>query len=371
MIKKILILLLLTSTIKVVAQEPFVHPGILHSQESLDRMKKLVKQEKQPNLMAFEELSSNKLAEVDYIVRGGYDSVAREKDKNLYLAQINADCAAAYYNALMYSITGDKAHAKKTVKILNAWSYKLKAIVRKDKELLAGLDGDLFVNAAEIIRYTYPDWDPKDIKQCEKMFLEVFYPVVKTYAEWANGNWGNSCLKTAMGIGVFCNNREIFNDAVAYYLKGKGNGSLPNYVFLSGQCQESGRDQAHTQLGLGNLAECAEIAFNQGFDLYGALDNRLLKGFEYTAKYNLGEEVSFVPTWDVNHKYYFKKISEENRADWRPIYEMVYNHYVNRKRLMAPNIKKVIEKNRPETAGPRPVDQPGYGTLSFAIPEPK
>ena len=53
----------------------------------------------------------------------------------------------------------------------------------------------------------------------------------------------------------------------------------------AGQCQESGRDQ-----GLQCLTCClAEAcgAYNQGLDLYSA-KLPIVKGFEYTAKYNLG-----------------------------------------------------------------------------------
>ena len=70
-----------------------------------------------------------------------------------------------------------------------------------------------------------------------------------------------------------------------------------------GQCQESGRDQQHTQLGLGHLAEACEVAWNQGLDLYGESDNRLLKGFEYTARYNLDQDVPFVPYAEVTGHY--------------------------------------------------------------------
>jgi hypothetical protein len=53
----------------------------------------------------------------------------------------------------------------------------------------------------------------------------------------------------------------------------------------TGQLQESGRDQAHAQLGIGLLAALCETARNQGDDLYSTDDNRLLKGFEYKASY--------------------------------------------------------------------------------------
>ena len=67
-------------------------------------------------------------------------------------------------------------------------------------------------------------------------------------------------------------------------------------------------------LGLGCLSEIAEIAWTQGRDLYSALDNRLMKGYEYLAKSNLGYEVPFF-TWNITGikkkkiRYYRTKFS--------------------------------------------------------------
>ena len=169
-----------------------------------------------------------------------------------------------------------------------------------------------------------------------------------------------------MAIGVFCDDRALFDRAVDYYHNGAGNGRLTHYIFdESGQCQESGRDQAHTQLGLGALADACEIAWNQGVDLYGEADNRLLKGFEYTARYNLGQDVPFVPHVDTTGKYRHKKISDITRGQFRPVYEMVWNHYQNRRGIPAPFTRQAAEKERPEGAGPGS-DHPGFGTLLFS-----
>ena len=133
-----------------------------------------------------------------------------------------------------------------------------------------------------------------------------------------------------MAIGIFCNDRDIFQQAVDYYYTGSGNGAIAHYIINeTGQCQESGRDQQHTQLGLAHLAEACQIAWNQGLDLYNAADNRLCKGFEYTAKYNLGFEVPFVNHIDTTGKYRHTKISRRDER-FRPIWEIVWNHYHNR-----------------------------------------
>ena len=107
-----------------------------------------------------------------------------------------------------------------------------------------------------------------------------------------------------LAIGVFCDDHEMFNRAVEYYYHGAGDGAITHYIInAAGQCQESGRDQSHTQLGLGQLAEACEIGWHQGLDMYGADDNRLLAGFEYTAQYLLGNDVPFEPHTDTTGKY--------------------------------------------------------------------
>lgn len=200
------------------------------------------------------------------------------------------------------------------------------------------------------------------------MFREVVLPPIRDFATFANGNWDAACIETVMAIGVFCDDRELFDGAITYFRAGKGNGRLTNYVFNeSGQCQESGRDQQHTQLGLALLAQSCEIAFHQGVDLYAEADNRLLKGFEYTARYNLGQDVPFVPHTDTTGKYRHKKISTEGRGSLRPIYEMVWNHYGVRRSTPAPFTKQAADKLRPEGAA-WTGDHPGYGTLLFSLP---
>lgn len=61
---------------------------------------------------------------------------------------------------------------------------------------------------------------------------------------------------------------------------------LPYYIFKNGQCQESCRDQGHTLCGVMMYAHLAEMCWNQGEDLWGAFNNRILKGIEYSFRVN-------------------------------------------------------------------------------------
>ena len=116
------------------------------------------------------------------------------------------------------------------------------------------------------------------------------------------------------------------------------------------------------------MAEACEIVWHQGLDLYGTEDNRPLRGFEYTAKYNLGQDVPFAPYTDVTGKNKAKLISRQGRSRPRPICEMVWNHYARRRVLAAPFTQRAAMKVRPEGAA-WSADHPSFRTLLFTLPE--
>lgn len=352
-----------------VAGREFAHPGLLHSREDVARMRQRVAAGDEPWKSGFEVLRADACSRADWRLRGPRDTVTRCPSGSRGNSEMVLDGNAAYQNALMWCVTGDEAHARKAVEILNAWSRVLVRMDGRDVQLSAGLNGFKFANAAELMRHTYPAWQAEDIARCEKMLKEVVYPSVANFALHANGNWDAACIKTVMAIGVFCDDAELFDRAVRYFRAGKGNGRLTHYVVNdTGQSQESGRDQQHAQLGLGLLAEACEIAWTQGVDLYGECDNRLLKGFEYTARYNLGDDgVPFAEHIDTTGKYRHKKISADGRLRLRPVYEMVWNHYENRRGVPAPFTRQAAEKIRPEGAA-HGSDHPGFGTLLFTVP---
>ncbi len=345
----------------------FIHPGLLHSQADLDRMKAAVAAGQEPVKSGFEVFKANAQSQVTYKMRGPMVTVGR--NPTVGQGTYDTDSNAAYQCAIMWCLTGDVTYANKSKEILNAWSSTLKSITGRDAVLMAGLGPFKMVNAAEIIRYTNTGWSEAEIQQSERHFKEVVYPVIEDFAPFANGNWDAAAIKTLMAIGVFCNDRTIFERALRYYVNGSGNGRLTCYIVNEdGQCQESGRDQQHTQLGLALLGDCCEMAWNQGLDLYGYANNRLLKGFEYTAKYNLGEDVPFVEWLDRTGKYHHRQISSDGRGHLRAVYEQVYNHFVNRVGVPAPYTQKAAEKIRPEGPGLPSADHIGFGTLLFSRP---
>lgn len=362
-----LLILLLAVAPPAFADFTFVHPGLLQSREDLARMKIAVAAKSEPTFSGYEVFCTDAHSQLNYKIRGPLATVGRNPTvgQGIY----DSDANAAYQCAIRWCLTGDRAYADKSEKIIDAWSATLKSITGRDAVLMAGLGPFKMVNAAEILRYADAGWSPAEIQQAEAHFRNVVYPVIRDFAPFANGNWDTAAMKTMMAIGIFCNDRPMFERALQYYVHGAGDGRLTHYIINeAGQCQESGRDQGHTQLGLAHLGDCCEMAWHQGLDLYGYDDNLLLKGFEYTAKYNLGEDVPFAETWDRTGKYHHTIISTISRGRLRPIFEEIYNHYVNRMGIPAPFTQRAAESLRPEgPAGPG-ADHVGFGTLLFTRP---
>ncbi|MFC9911395.1 putative Ig domain-containing protein [Streptomyces sp. NPDC127197] len=349
----------------------FAHPGLLHSRADLARMKSAVAQGRDPIASGFAAMAADFRSQHTYAVRNTGQITTWGRGPTDNTSQAVTDAAAAYQNALMWAVTGDVRHADKARDILDVWAASLTGITGADGQLGAGIQGFKFVNAAEILRHSgYDGWSRESVLRCERSFTDVWYPALSGYCLYANGNWDIAALRTILAIAVFCDNRVMFEDALRFAAAGSGNGSvLHRIVTAAGQGQESGRDQAHEQLAVGLLADAAEVAWQQGVDLYGFADDRILANFEYFARYNLGDNsVPFTPDLDRTGKYIKLTVSDRQRGVIRPLWEMAYAHYAGRLGKPAPYSKKVIFRG---TDGARVVegyqeDHPGWGTLTYA-----
>ncbi|GGT23076.1 alginate lyase family protein [Streptomyces griseoviridis] len=364
------------------------HPGMLHNAGDLNRAKVRVAAGQDPWLKGWNRLTSNAHAQSGWtprpratVVRGG----TRENYTMLY-----NDIHAAYQNALRWRIGGTTANGDTAVAILNAWASQLKAVEgNADRFLAAGIYGWQFANAAELVR----DHADFDLDAFKKMMLDVFYPMNDDFLTHHNdayitnywANWDLCNVGSLMAIGILCDDRAKFRRAVQYMKTGAGNGSLPHAVpflyedvdgYALGQWQESGRDQGHTLMGMGQMGAICEMAWNQKVDLYGWDDNRFMKAAQYVAKYNLGQDVPFTTyTWGTGQRGSMMSqtvISEAGRGGVRPVWDLLHYHYARRRRLDVPYITAMAEKTRPEGGGgdygPNSggYDQLGFGTLAYA-----
>jgi hypothetical protein len=367
---------------------PFAHPGMMHSRAELEYIKQKIDAGEEPWKSAWERLLSSErsrnrsnrsrrrrrrsrerdsnrvgVSSLDYkpspsaeVIRGPYNN------PNIGSSEFSSDSMAAYSHALQWWLTGKEVHADKAIEILNAWSSTLESIGGHDARLLVGMGGIGYCNAAELIRHSEAKWKPEDQERFEKMLRTIFYPLIEDFFPSANGNWEASMIQTMLAMGVFLDDRAMFDRAADYCRDGEGNGAIKNYFNEFGECQESGRDQAHTQMGLGFLGCACEIAWKQGVDLYATADNRLALGFEYTAKYNLGHDVRYEPYKSFEGRYHYKELSSESRGRFSPIYERIVHHFHDRIGLDMPYSREVAEKGRPNGASTTHMP---WGTLLF------
>ncbi len=434
----------------------FVHPGGLFKQSDLERMRYMVQAGVEPYATSFNELSSDSKASYNYVVRG--DSSWTEVNRGgTHGSEYESDVLAAYMNALMWAITEDSRHAEKCIEIFNTWKNLTDVEGGGTESLNSGLFVWKMVEAAEIIKSTYSGWSASDIQAFSDMLVYPGYSnaAVPAYITDDNGSFywrmyigdpgrhGNQDMIAWRGMitmGVFLDN-EIMYDRALNYFKGLShraddipyqsgppnnsaspitttdyydayrlyswdtsipdygyNGVLEYYFWENGQCQESSRDQAHTFFGLSIAAGIAEVAWNQGDGVYNSLDNRLLKGFEYTARYNTSYLQSypdqstpweptaasgeFIQRFDRTGRWYSKKINpytegnftQLTRGDFpekRPCFEQGVAHFQVRMGEDATWTERArdyaIAQSGYETTGWNQ-DHPGWGALCFRRP---
>lgn len=271
-------------------------------------------------------------AQDDYKLAGPYEVVARDGEYRKSKGGSERDMWQAWQRV-------QKGDTATTLYIINAYAKTLQHFDGHDAPLCT-IQAYWLLRAMILSKaHQTPEWTA--------MVRRAILPVLDKFeadSPYANGNWGHIVNRCRMAAAIFLEDKDLYQHAIDTYLYANDNGSLPNYVSETGQCQETGRDQGHAQLGLGAMCEICEMAWEQGDDLWGALDNRLMKGIEYTAKYNLGYDVPFETWTDCTGLYNdWTEPGAMGRGNIRCIYDLPYQHYVGCKGLKMPYTKKLLD----------------------------
>lgn len=356
------------------APSKFIHPGGWHTDTDLQRIRKNVAAGKQPWLDAWKAIQNTD-------ANTNYSPTVAAKVTDAYWIQ--NDGHAAYALAIKWVASGNIAYAKASERIIDAWVSTVESAA--PTTMRNGIGANQMANAAEILAHGFggeAKWPAENVARARKWFKQVVYPRIKN---GASANWGTSCIAGIMSMAVFCDDREMFDTAVSAYKNGfVVNGSLKDgccgvtqYIDATGENAESGRDQPHSQGGIAHLLETALVAWNQGTNLvtynddYGVRDygvsgaNRLFIGFEYTAKYNLGNDVTYHPFFEYCNDVtiYPKGVSASGRDRFSPIWEMAV-HLFKATGFDPVYSRQILEKPgyAPEACNS---DHPGLGTLTF------
>jgi hypothetical protein len=352
----------------------FRHPGVVVTAEQLDFVRARVRAGEQPWIGAFHTLSRSAYANLGWRPHPSstIDCPGSGDCRNEW-----SDAVAAYSHALLWYLTHNREHADKAVEIIDAWSLAMPQHSGINAPLQAGWSAATLVRAAEIVKHTYPGWDPAAVSRAEALFRDAYLPLVaEGGAAGRGGNWDLIILDAAASIAVFLDDRPLLERVIekwrarlpAYiYLSADGPspvgppGTVPGTVdivdfwydqvtYVDGLAQETCRDLAHTAWGLEALAQIAETAWIQGIDLYAEAQERLVSALEFHAGLALGADV---PDWLCGGRL---------NETFTPIPEIAYNHYHNRLGIGLLQTGRLIEAERPQL----PSHFYGWATLTHA-----
>ncbi|MBV8037229.1 family 16 glycoside hydrolase [Roseateles sp.] len=335
---------------------PFVHPGVIVNRGQLDEIKRRVAAGIEPQKTAFAALRAHRLGALDYapspvptVECGPYSK------PDIGCKAEQADSEAAYAQALLWYVTGNKAYAENAIKIMNAWANTLTGgHTNANGPVQAAWTGAVWPRAAEIIRASYPGWSAAEVGKFQALLRTQYVPIL-LQGSGENGNKELAQSEALINIGVFNDDRATFNAGLdmwrgrtpaTIYLTSDGaaplqpprwgpaiwgnKGFIPKLV--DGLQQETARDSGHAALALAAMAGAAETALQQGVDLYGEQAKRLVAALEFNAQY--------LPPNNTPPP-------EHLEFNLHPTWEMAYNHYHDRLGLPLPLMGKVLQGSRP------------------------
>jgi hypothetical protein len=346
----------------------FVHPGILSTREDLDQLRATILEKPQhPRTTYYSRMKNWEGSSYRYrhqalpVVKVKAGGVVEEE------LRFRRDAQAAYACALQWVITGDVRFFNKSKQILNDWAdtfVRLETVRGKDTidQLVveAGWATPIWVAAAEIVRHHNQGeaaWPKTEIKKFSKFldklweeFGKLYYGLLPQRTVQYRCNWGTSAALSMICVGVFQDNLQRFQDGIAYWKE-----LLPLNVERGGEIFETCRDCYHPGYALNTLIQGAEIAHNQGLDLYGVVVDeqpkpRLWYGLEYRARRVLGLE-NPVPLCFGGYANYRSDCSSCYQCWYEGGWEIGLNHYKKRVGMECENAERLVRKAREKDFG--------------------
>lgn len=275
-----------------VANPPFVHPGILNTQNSLA----YAAQQANSN-------DANRLAAYQFVLNFCNGWVSR----NAYAANVavepgavnqqendfKGDALLAYATALRWAKTGDAQYSTRCKQILDGWANAFRTMSvtsgqANQVDLEASWAAPTFAAAAEIIKYYQPatgaagGWTSAENSQFVTFLnrLKDQY-IVNTVNAGYNNNWNVSAGYALIAIGVFEDDRNVYNSGVTI-IKNVIPLEMNSTGYMSGEVCVNHQDYTHYQYALTGISYAANICGIQGdLSIYSATSSRLLAGYQW------------------------------------------------------------------------------------------
>ncbi|HWT77065.1 MAG TPA: putative Ig domain-containing protein, partial [Mobilitalea sp.] len=320
----------------------FLHPGVGLTKEILENVRTQVRAQKEPWYSYFKSMEGYYSASRDCVSANQNSRDSEVPNINAFNSQgfnsrFKTDGIRAYTQALMYYITGDEAYRSNAMHIIRIWSHMdpTKYARFTDCHIHTGMPLYRMVTAAEIMRYTSCqtvelEWTDQDTADFTN---NLIIPVTETF-NYGNGWFMNQHLYPLIGSVsgyIFTGNKARYEQAVEWFTVNKTavdqgqNGAIKQLFRLvdtnadTGEAvdppvvelAEAGRDQAHSQGDVINVSILSRLLMGQGTKVdpvegtvstadnavgpYEFLNDRILAGANFFAKYMLGYNAAFIP----------------------------------------------------------------------------
>jgi hypothetical protein len=343
------------------APATFTHPGVGVSVAQLDFVRAKVQAGAQPWTNAFNQAKSSTYASLSRTPKPrAVVECGPYSNPNLGCTDEREDAIAAYTDALLWYLTRDDRYAQKSIQLMDAWSATITDHTNSNAPLQTAWSASSWPKAAEIIKHVYGNWPNSG--RFATMLRNVYVPEMINGSN-SNGNWELSMTEALQGIGVFLEDRTIYDKAISLYrlrvpayVYLESDGALPKTVpsqnlntrdkivsywqgqgtFVTGLTQETCRDFTHTGYGISSISHVLETARIQGIDMYPEFGERLRQALGFQSRWERNLEP--VPSWLCN--------GTVNRG-LGPITEVGYNALHTRLGIAMTNTQAITESRRP------------------------
>ncbi|TCC11372.1 alginate lyase family protein [Kribbella soli] len=343
------------------APATFIHPGVGSSQAQLDFVRAKVQAGAQPWTNAFNQAKNSAYASLSRTPKPrAVVECGPYSNPNYGCTDEREDAIAAYTDALLWYLTRDDRYAQKSIQLMDAWSATIQDHTNSNAPLQTAWSASSWPKAAEIIKHVYGNWPNSG--RFATMLRNVYVPEIINGSN-SNGNWELSMIEALQGIGVFLEDKAIYDKAIALYrlrvpayVYLESDGALPKTVpsqnlntrdkivsywqgqgtFVTGLTQETCRDFTHTGYGISSISHVLETARIQGIDMYPEFGERLRQALGFQSKWERNLEP--VPSWLCKGTL--------NRG-LGPITEVGFNALHTRLGIAMANTQALTESRRP------------------------
>ncbi|MNW35195.1 Endo-1,4-beta-xylanase A precursor [compost metagenome] len=322
--------------ISVTSDEGFIHPGISVTKEVLENLRSQIENKQEPWYSYYTAMLETDYAKTAFTSSISPDGITVRTDA--YNASNVKDMASkdgtrAFTQSILYYITGNETYRSNALRIIRLWGQMDPNKYRyfTDSHIHTGPPLYNMIMAAEILRYTTSSeelrWTDQDTETFTKNVID---PTVKTFLDFNDKfmNQHNYPLYGSIAAYIFKNDSDNYAKAMEWltvndsapdkYMTGSiywlfremtQNDETGEPVAPHVQHVEMGRDLAHGEGDVTNFINLARMVDAQGtkvdpasgtisatgVSIYEFLNDRILMGTDYYAKFSEGFDINWTP----------------------------------------------------------------------------